>query len=125
MMRQELQDKLMVDFQFYTGYFGKGLSFECQSGWYDLLRELSDKLQSIININHFDLHVIQVKSKFGTLKFYVDSGTDAIFDLIEEYEHKSEEICEECGAKGSLVCYGHWYYTRCPKCAAKLRDHES
>lgn len=63
----------------------------------------------------YPFQVIQVKEKFGELRFYVNYGSDKIYDLIEEAEEKSAEICEICGKPGKLN-EGNWLRTRCKNC---------
>jgi len=45
---------------------------------------------------------------------YIDTGSDRVFDLIDEYENKSFSICEICGDPGKLMGHG-WLMTRCEK----------
>lgn len=56
----------------------------------------------------------QVKEKFGTLSFYMTTGTDEIYDLIAEAEKKSAVTCEVCGEPGELR-RGGWLKTLCDK----------
>jgi len=75
--------------------------FDVGDGWFDLLYELSEKLQPLVNdINNkyeqFTFAVVQVKEKFGGLRFYVNGASDEINDLIDEYEKKSYLTCEVC-----------------------------
>ena len=82
---------------------------EIGQGWMPLVTELLDKLKSI----GWDGNILQIKEKFGGLRFYIDTGSDRAFDLIDEYENKSFSICEICGDPGKLI--GHWLMTRCEK----------
>ena len=66
--------------------------------------------------------VIQVKEKFGGLRFYVGSAPDWYFDLITFYEHQSRGICEECGAKGETISFRGWLKTLCDKCEDKWNN---
>jgi hypothetical protein len=59
-------------------------------------------------------HLVQVKEKFGALRFYINTGSDEIFKKIHSYENQSYEICETCGEKGELRLVG-WYKTLCNK----------
>lgn len=94
--------------------------FECSNGWFNLIYELSKKLDEIIKKNNLkDVYASQVKEKFGTLRFYLTCGTDEIFDLVDEYERKSGDICEDCGRPGSLKSRGTWLRTQCPECQEK------
>jgi hypothetical protein len=84
--------------------------FEVGDGWFDLIKELSEKLEPM------GVVAMQVKEKFGGLRFYVTHATDAAWDLIEEAERKSETICEECGDPGEIRDDRHWVLTLCDKC---------
>jgi len=56
--------------------------------------------------------VSQVKEKMGTLRFYINCGTDAHYNYITFAEVLSARTCETCGAAGKLRGRG-WYYTAC------------
>ncbi|MCX7593177.1 MAG: hypothetical protein N2235_05355 [Fischerella sp.] len=55
---------------------------------------------------------VQVKEKYGTLRFYVDRSDHAADDLIHFAELMSEVTCEECGNPGRLR-EGSWIRTLC------------
>jgi len=90
--------------------------FECGDGWFVLIKKLCEKLQAL---NLTDFEVIQVKEKFGGLRFYVDSveaeKADKVYRLINKAEQKSFKICERCGKRGTLNTEG-WMKTRCHSC---------
>ena len=46
--------------------------FECGDGWYGVLEALSKDLANISRIWGIDIKAVQVKEKFGTLRFYHD-----------------------------------------------------
>ena len=56
--------------------------------------------------------VVQVKEKFGTLRFYVIGATDAQYNYISFAEAMSGRICETCGKPGKRLGRG-WIYTSC------------
>lgn len=96
--------------------------FECGNGWEPLIRQACEKLEPLI-VKHIkeagklDLYppcASQIKEKYGTLSFYLTSGTDEMYEIVEKAERKSGTICETCGAKGKLRGRG-WYYTACNK----------
>ena len=83
--------------------------FECGDGWFDLLHGLSEAI--VLHINSCPImkndandeffegfHVTQVKEKFGSLRFYVSSACDEIYELILRAEVKSKATCEGCGS---------------------------
>lgn len=56
--------------------------------------------------------VSQVKEKFGTLRFYINAGTDEHYNYIRFAENLSARICETCGAPGKRRGQGY-IYTAC------------
>ena len=55
---------------------------------------------------------VQVKEKYGTLRFYMHYSTEEMEDLINEAENVSAKTCETCGQSGVLRGPG-WYFTAC------------
>lgn len=64
---------------------------------------------------------LQVKEKFGTLRFYMTHQTEEMDAIITEAERKSSVTCEECGKPGKVIG-GGWLYCRCRECYQKLID---
>ena len=107
--------------------------FDCGDGWFDLLYELSQKLAPLVDkanavedMDDYKFQVIQVKEKFGGLRYYISSVpheyADEIFDLIAEYEHKSYEICEDCGKPGEVRDLS-WITTLCDEHYQQALDY--
>ena len=86
--------------------------FECGDGWFDLIDRLSAEITDIDP----DVRVMQVKEKFGGLRFYVDSAPDEVYELITDAEERSFSICERCGSPGKPSDCSGWIKTLCPKC---------
>ena len=129
-MKKELDEALCRDFPLLFSdrrkdpkttcmYWG----FYCGDGWEPIIREAASKLEPLIeqwvkdHINDEDFEdwqprASQIKEKFGTLRFYLSSGTDEMFEIVEKAEEKSETICEVCGKPGKLSGPG-WYKTVC------------
>ena len=63
-----------------------------------------------------EFRVAQVKEKFGTLRFYVYGGNDAIQGMIRLAETMSARTCELCGDPGESTYQkvGGWIQTLCP-----------
>ena len=55
---------------------------------------------------------VQVKEKFGGLRFYVNRATDKHWNFISFAESMSYRTCEECGAVGETYTDG-WHRTLC------------
>ncbi|MEK7197881.1 MAG: hypothetical protein AAB648_00250 [Patescibacteria group bacterium] len=90
--------------------------FECGDGWFELINELCKKLKAL---DLKDFRVLQVKEKFGGLRFYVNGveldKADETYQLIDEAEAKSLTICEKCGKPGKSNEIG-WIRTLCDNC---------
>lgn len=76
-------------------------------GWYQLIHDLSEKLESMIKDLPEDQQKLyyadQVKEKFGTLRFYMSRATEQMNLAIDEAENLSTKTCEDCGAGKSEV----------------------
>jgi hypothetical protein len=83
--------------------------FEIGDGWFPLIKELIEDLISL----GWDKQTCQVKEKFGGLRFYINTGSDEIFDRISKAEEDSYKICEKCGKPGELRNDIGWYRTLC------------
>ena len=88
---------------------GAGCWSDIPDGWVNLVIELDAKLAAIQPEYSLD----QVKDKWGGLRYYIASGNDAMFALVEEYEKKSVTICEVCGEAGRPCVKNCWIATRC------------
>ena len=66
---------------------------------------------------------VQVKEKFGGLRFYVQAATDAHYKYITFAESMSYRTCEECGAPGKTYTDG-WHTTLCDIHAAMAGKEE-
>ena len=67
---------------------------------------------------------VQVKEKFGGLRFYVQAATDKHYHYISFAESMSYRTCESCGAQGKTYTDG-WHRTLCDIHAAMDgRDQE-
>ena len=89
--------------------------FECNDGWFKIIDDLSTKIEKYNESVDEDLQCValQVKEKYGTLRFYINGGTDEVYDLIDEAEDLSEKTCEYCGAGAELRTDMSWIQTLC------------
>jgi hypothetical protein len=99
--------------------------FSVGPGWHDILSALCDNIQHYTEWNNknFDkgytqykqvppVTVVQVKEKFGTLRFYYDGGDDKIDGMVRMAESMSAVTCEKCGKPGGSTD-GGWIRTLC------------
>jgi len=93
-------------------------------GWYWIIDKLCESLQyNTDNNKHPQIVAAQVKEKFGTLRFYVNSATESQYEVIHFVESLTYDICEECGTtKDVSQNKGGWISTRCNSCREKLNE---
>lgn len=65
--------------------------------------------------------VLQVKEKFGTLRFYYAGGDDTVAGMVSMAETMSACTCEVCGNPGKIRRTG-WYQTLCDTHAGVQND---
>lgn len=115
-------DKIPEDYDYsYT------LLDEFPTGWHiafgkqmcaDVQREL-DKLKPETAA---DFRVVQIKEKFGSLRFYTNWVTEGIDEVIRQYENLSERTCIHCGEPATKISTG-WISPWCDDCATYIHDN--
>jgi hypothetical protein len=68
--------------------------------------------------------VVQVKEKFGTLRFYIDYGNEVSNAIVNYAELMSEVTCEKCGSAGITYQTG-WHKTLCKQHAIEKYGEET
>ena len=91
--------------------------FEHDDGWFDLLWRLCEDLEPLVaefeRTSGLKFEVLQVKEKFGGLRFYVNCPkNEAIRQRIGIAADESFRTCEVCGQPGRLW-EGRWIRTLC------------
>lgn len=103
---------------------------DCDSGWFTIIDELSGELNEIAKQYHNNtISVVQIKEKFGGLRYYVDYADglpeEEIFEIeqiIRRYENLSYKTCQRCGKDGDLCARrAYWVSTLCHDCAESLK----
>ena len=135
-MKKELENQLydrfasiLVDKCETTGIITK-CHLDIGDGWYDLIVTIcngiltnQDRIRAanVINakydkpqIEYHPVKAVQIKEKFGGLRFYVAGGDEFDRGVIFTAEAMSRKICEICGDRGK-VRDGAWMTTLCEK----------
>ncbi|HQT42682.1 MAG TPA: hypothetical protein PLD79_01725, partial [Halothiobacillus sp.] len=91
----------------------------CGDGWFNLIDGLCTSLQYLTDYRGTPQpEAVQVKEKFGRLRFYITCGedemTEAQSSVIDLARILSAHICEECGCPGRIAANGGWWTVRCP-----------
>ena len=96
--------------------------FDCGDGWFTILNCLCGTLQSYIDRHAVtQIEAIQVKEKFGTLRFYVQGGDEITDSIIEYAEILSSQTCEHCGSTEGVKQTKGYVVTLCRKC---MKEHK-
>lgn len=106
----------------------------CGDGWYDIIDTLCANIENYIkntvSFNQYlkqtgkpekpvpKIEAVQVKEKYGGLRFYVNIPDEHVDGLICMAESMSYHICEYCGNKGKPNSSG-WITTLCDSCRTK------
>lgn len=82
-------------------------------GWHDIVGPLIDRCEQE------GVEIVQIKEKFGGLRFYYDGMPSAeLFKQIEAAEDASVRICESCGKPGQIKVNSRstWLKCTCEDC---------
>ncbi len=111
--------------------FQRGIVPQCGDGWYQLIHVLSaDIYKEAMRIGRDPAipvswpAVVQIKEKFGTLRYYMRNSTGEIQALINAAEQKSRTICEDCGKPGELRS-PEIHCVKCHACLLKAKLRRS
>lgn len=108
--------------------------FAIGEGWWPIVEKLCEAIQSridwkkktresLLQRNEYDhpipdevtqVVVMQVKEKFGGLRFYYSGGDQYVRGLVDMAEAWCDETCESCGERGTKR-YEGWIRTLCDK----------
>lgn len=89
----------------------ENITYKIKDGWTDLIYNLGKDITELCESANCELpKILQVKEKYGTLRFYYDDRKyeypeiikNCIGMLVSKAENKSAKICEKCGEKGKL-----------------------
>jgi hypothetical protein len=99
---------------------------ECGDGWYKIIDALCQSIQNHVDSDYQgclvtgQVEALQVKEKFGGLRFYISGGDGRVYGMIEMAETLSRMTCEHCGKDGKVRGKG-WIYTLCDECNEKRK----
>lgn len=92
----------------------RNAGFWCPDGWLDLVLETDARLLAV----NPDYRIVQVKEKFGGLRYYIDGKSDEARAIIREAEERSLGICQNCGSTEDVGSVDSgWVATLCRGCA--------
>lgn len=83
---------------------------DCGKGWRSLIEPLIDLCEAN------NVEILQIKEKFGELRFYTGNTPAKILDHIDQICEQSREVCENCGLPGKIKSTGGWLKCLCEQC---------
>ena len=96
---------------------GNEFPLECGDGWLQIVDDLCQDIQAMVDEGDCSQVIaMQVKEKFGGLRFYTQGGDEKIYPLIGKAEDKSYTTCEYCGSPEGKERKGGWIKTLCDAC---------
>jgi len=102
--------------------------FECGDGWFTLLDQLMHSIEWHLDPSHtwprkerLPFQIVQVKEKFGGLRFYFHGGDDYIHGMVSFAEALSYKICEHCGSTNNVTQTEGWIITLCEDCMKEYK----
>lgn len=129
--KKEFEKEMMGKHPILFKYLSEGTSPEMplykwginvKSGWFDLLRTLSNRLENYINKTGEEVHILDIKEKMGGLRVHVDQDNEELQTLILGAELRSMSVCEYCGSRGTLYIINLWCKTVCQKCFERIKQ---
>lgn len=91
---------------------------ECGKGWKHLVDPLIAKCQEEGAV------ILQIKEKFGGLRFYYAGGGTELQAMVDLAEAKSYLTCAHCGTEEGVTTGGQgWIFTLCGPCR-QARDEK-
>ena len=94
---------------------------EIPDGWRiafgeQLCEELRQELKNNNCLNNY--HIIQIKEKYGELRWYDSGNTENGHNIIHKYEDISRKTCICCGKPATKITTG-WISPYCDNCVPK------
>lgn len=91
--------------------------FECGDGWFNLLYDMSMKLEAHLKEMPASerFKAVQVKEKFGSLSVCLSGYDEVTEKIIREAEVVANRTCEKCGNPG-VPMEARWDHVFCNAC---------
>ena len=97
---------------------------ECDSGWFPIIAKLDMDIRKLAP----EYVILQIKEKFGGLRYYIGALREDVFEqvhaLIKEAEQIASKTCECCGEEGTLCRRGGWLKTLCQDCFKDWTEYD-
>jgi len=132
MTTEELIQKYPKIFAPYEGNPGNVNWYGVPSGWLPIIDKLCGAIQDYIDNTSIiidgvksspeQITCIQMKEKYGGLRFYYVGGDDFISGMVRMAEFLCHNTCEDCGSNQDLGVTSGWITVLCRDCVVKNGD---
>lgn len=111
----------MINFkEKYPKIFSECFSLGVPEHWESIVDELCTDLQEYADKSGRQAQCVQVKEKFGSLRFYLVSEDDEMDNMIRVATTKSREVCIKCGSTENITpSTSGWISYTCDNCKQK------
>ena len=102
-----------------------GVTITTPDGWFTILDNLCLLIRGRLKYEKGISQVVavQIKEKFGELRFYYTGGDQYVAGLVAMAEAMSTVTCENCGHPGESRRPG-WVATLCDECNNKRKEND-
>lgn len=89
-------------------------------GWIQLFLQCCEDLyEPLKKAEYLDkFRFLDVKEKYGSMRFATCRVSDEVFEVLEKYEFLSQQVCCICGEPATVITNG-WI---CPYCTEHIKD---
>jgi len=87
----------------------------------DICRDIKKALGDVISVQKY--RILQIKEKYGSLRWYSTNESDEIANIITKYEYLSEHTCIVCGKPATKVSQG-WISPYCDDCVKRMMNDD-
>lgn len=84
-------------------------------------RQMCAEIKEALGNDIKNYMIIQVKEKYGQLRWYTNWTTDRLEEIIDKYTKLSEKTCVRCGQPATKISLG-WICPWCDECAKNIDD---
>lgn len=126
MQTEDLIAKYPKIFQDYEGNPGQCNWQDAPTGWLPIIDKLCGAIQNYIDkttrytkdgpIKPEQVTCVQMKEKFGGLRFYTNGHDDIVEGMITMAEYICDNTCQDCGSEQDLGVTSGWVSILCRNC---------
>ena len=86
-----------------------------------MCEEIQNELNKLSGEDKLKYRIMQIKEKYGSLRWYTNWTTDGLEKVIAKYEAESCRTCCKCGALATKISLG-WISPWCDECAERVKQ---